>query len=340
VLTEGCELAGESRDHQRLKLLIVDTARSLGWSAQPEAPGEGWRADVLATSPEGRRVVFEVQLSGQSIEETKRRTQNLTASGCEVVWITRRRTEWEQLAPTWRLANAFYSPTVSHGLLSYTNSLALVDVTRHLFKDALRWFEDERGWATKSGIAAHLQQAAERAEAERLAQLKREQHEKRSQDLVADIKRRTAARLKGGFPPPPRSRYVPPPATFRASGTANASDLERYERRDHALAFITRACVERGIQFEVRAPSEVSYGGAVVVVDGSVIVVEPTGLREGAWPDAVVVYEYLPARPSPADLTVTTAHEWASAPIFGSCPYERLVEYNQCVRNGTARRSA
>lgn len=56
---EECPLNGETPDHRLLKSAIAAAVRAAGWNAvlEAEGPQRRWRADVLATSPDGRRRV-------------------------------------------------------------------------------------------------------------------------------------------------------------------------------------------------------------------------------------------------------------------------------------------
>lgn len=49
--------AGEGMQHHLLKLDLAHHARAAGWNAESEVPSPdgSWRADVLATSPDGKR---------------------------------------------------------------------------------------------------------------------------------------------------------------------------------------------------------------------------------------------------------------------------------------------
>lgn len=92
-----CPSAGESFEHQVLKLLCADIARRCGWTAELEHPGPDWRADMLATSPTGERIAFEVQLSQITPDEISRRTGRYERDGIRVVWITTSTTaKWRQ----------------------------------------------------------------------------------------------------------------------------------------------------------------------------------------------------------------------------------------------------
>jgi hypothetical protein len=87
---DNCPWAHESADHVDAKLALVSALRETGWDVRTEQCGPDWRADVLATSPNGeRRVAFEVQLSPQSYDETVARQWRFTAAGVEGVWLFR-----------------------------------------------------------------------------------------------------------------------------------------------------------------------------------------------------------------------------------------------------------
>ena len=94
----GCPLNGESPKHRLLKAALAAAIRDAGWHAGLEVAGVGdspWRADVLATSPDGcRRVAFEAQLSAITPDEIVARTANLAASGVEVCWVAERNVPW------------------------------------------------------------------------------------------------------------------------------------------------------------------------------------------------------------------------------------------------------
>ncbi len=92
----GCWLsAGESEEHFQLKRHLAVLTRTVpGWSAEVEASGENWRADVLATGPGGRRLAWEVQLANSAIKDIQERSDRYAAAGVEVVWVTLRRTGW------------------------------------------------------------------------------------------------------------------------------------------------------------------------------------------------------------------------------------------------------
>jgi hypothetical protein len=57
---QECPLNGETPDHRLLKSAIAAAVRAAGWQAalEAEGPDRRWRADVLATSPDGGRRVL------------------------------------------------------------------------------------------------------------------------------------------------------------------------------------------------------------------------------------------------------------------------------------------
>lgn len=88
--TGSCDAHGkESPAHMQAKALIVAAARAAGWQAEPEVPGPGYQADVLATSPTGVRLNFEVQLAREGDTDYRTRSERRVADGCRVLWLTR-----------------------------------------------------------------------------------------------------------------------------------------------------------------------------------------------------------------------------------------------------------
>ena len=91
----ACPTAGETPEHRRLKTLLAETVRAIGWVAVVEAvpaasDAGGWRADVLAIGPDGRRVAFEAQLSGMPVSVGRERAERYASDGIDTVWVTTR----------------------------------------------------------------------------------------------------------------------------------------------------------------------------------------------------------------------------------------------------------
>ena len=88
-----CAWKPETEVHRLLKQLAVDVARNCGWEAQTEVSGsasngERWTADVLARKG-NETIAIEVQWSGQTNEETRRRHRRYLQSGVKCVWLLR-----------------------------------------------------------------------------------------------------------------------------------------------------------------------------------------------------------------------------------------------------------
>ncbi len=86
-----CTLAEESWEHHLLKLEMAGAIRAAGWHADMEvAAHDGtWRADVMATSPDGeRRMAWEAQLSPITVDDIRARTARYRAHGIGVCWVS------------------------------------------------------------------------------------------------------------------------------------------------------------------------------------------------------------------------------------------------------------
>jgi hypothetical protein len=84
-----CGLTGESIAHRLLKMELASAIRAAGWHAELEVPGDGWRADVLAISPDGiTRMAWEAQLAPATADELHERTARMTAEGVTACWVT------------------------------------------------------------------------------------------------------------------------------------------------------------------------------------------------------------------------------------------------------------
>ncbi|OEY04414.1 hypothetical protein A0K93_07010 [Corynebacterium sp. BCW_4722] len=80
----------ESAHHLMMKAHIARALDKAGWSVDVEVPFPevGRIADVAATTPAGRRVVFEVQLSRQTRADFRARTDDYASCGAPAIWIT------------------------------------------------------------------------------------------------------------------------------------------------------------------------------------------------------------------------------------------------------------
>lgn len=88
---DACSAKPETMEHLQAKMAIVEGVQRAGWLAKTEYNGitpsnECWRADVLAEKGQ-EKIVFEVQWSKQSIEETERRQKKYAESGVSAVWL-------------------------------------------------------------------------------------------------------------------------------------------------------------------------------------------------------------------------------------------------------------
>lgn len=95
---EKCHALGyhcdESPAHDMLKHRLALAAESAGWSAEVEVPGDGCRADVVATSRNGRCRVLEAQISPLGTEDAGRRTGLYEREFGPVLWTHTRPRPW------------------------------------------------------------------------------------------------------------------------------------------------------------------------------------------------------------------------------------------------------
>jgi hypothetical protein len=90
-----CPHLGETERHINLKREFAEAFRVSGWTATPEAAGDGYRADVLVTSPAGQRVAVEVQVSPIAADLVGERTRRHSAAGLSTLWVAvDRRPDW------------------------------------------------------------------------------------------------------------------------------------------------------------------------------------------------------------------------------------------------------
>jgi hypothetical protein len=84
----GCGYAEESPEHLELKHLIYRACKDAGWETHAEypAPDRSWISDVFAAK-DGRKVVFEIQISSISPEELMERDRKYRNEGIESYWL-------------------------------------------------------------------------------------------------------------------------------------------------------------------------------------------------------------------------------------------------------------
>jgi competence protein CoiA len=84
----GCHYAGESKEHLAIKEQIYRTCMSEGWETSVEfpAPDRSWISDVYATR-NGRKIVFEIQISAISPDELAERDEKYRNEGIESYWL-------------------------------------------------------------------------------------------------------------------------------------------------------------------------------------------------------------------------------------------------------------
>ncbi|MFJ3229152.1 competence protein CoiA family protein [Streptomyces sp. NPDC086783] len=96
-------LGGESIEHHLLKLELAHAARAAGFHAEFEvaAPDRSWRADVMATSPDGaHRVALEAQLSLIAPEDILQRTNRYERDNVDVCWFGLKPHTWVGSVPS------------------------------------------------------------------------------------------------------------------------------------------------------------------------------------------------------------------------------------------------
>ena len=85
-----CDMEGETMEHLKAKADIVNACQRAGYRAAPEIPGEGWRADVLATPPNGSgHIAFEVQWSFLRLEDCIFRQDRYARAAVRGCWFFR-----------------------------------------------------------------------------------------------------------------------------------------------------------------------------------------------------------------------------------------------------------
>lgn len=102
--------------HDQVKFQILDICQHLGFQAQAEYRGDGWRADVYVVNAQGK-FAFEVQLSPQSLKKTQERQSKYLRDGIFGCWLfekepARQKNEMENL-PIFKLGQSDSGVNVS-----------------------------------------------------------------------------------------------------------------------------------------------------------------------------------------------------------------------------------
>jgi len=84
----GCNYAQESREHLEIKYQIYRTCKSENWETYVEfpAPDRTWISDIYAIK-DGRKIVFEVQISTISPNDLEDRDKKYRNEGIESYWL-------------------------------------------------------------------------------------------------------------------------------------------------------------------------------------------------------------------------------------------------------------
>lgn len=83
---DECETAPETIWHKTTKRLIIDELLKQGYRAVEEKQGDKWIADVYLDL-DGRKIVFEIQQSPQTLTTYLQRQNTYTNAGIETYWL-------------------------------------------------------------------------------------------------------------------------------------------------------------------------------------------------------------------------------------------------------------
>ena len=183
----------ESDEHKLLKWEVADAIAELpGWLVELEK-GQGGKyiADVLATSDEGWRVAFEIQLSPQELSAAQERDVSRAEFGIECVWVSLKgRTGSENKDITLPNEN---STTVN--VLELTETGDLFDSLRFEPRDA-ELSDVVQGYLTGQIIfPTELKNPVHRSEWEAWLHHRAEQEERKQQEEEEAARLREAERL-------------------------------------------------------------------------------------------------------------------------------------------------
>ena len=134
-----CESAPESWQHLAVKAAVADAVRETGWEPSVEAIGDGWVADVLATSAGQTPFAFEVQWTRQTPRDHLKRTRRYLGSGVQPVWLRRPRASEE----FWSGASGDYPRSfrlsVDDGAAPLADGRSVIDLVADVLRRRLVW---------------------------------------------------------------------------------------------------------------------------------------------------------------------------------------------------------
>ncbi|MEY9912842.1 hypothetical protein ABIA35_009109 [Catenulispora sp. MAP12-49] len=238
---------GESLSHHLLKLELALSVRAVGWTAQFEVPAAdgSWRADVLATSPDGLlRMAWEAQLSQITRSEIAERTSRFARDRVHVCWVSAGRRSspwWFGTVPSLRVeaGSAGAEWTVVDGLVAFVDgswvprSASLTEFVGWVLARRVRVYaptSDAVVWTAPGYIAA--ERAALEDAHRSLAEIEAKQLEDEARFRIKRLALRdggTAEALQQAVEVEGRARAArvaarPPSDPKRLSGTAKAID--------------------------------------------------------------------------------------------------------------------
>ncbi|MFJ8563222.1 competence protein CoiA family protein [Streptomyces sp. NPDC093514] len=204
---DTCSLRHESMDHHMLKLELAGAIRDAGWCAQLEvaAADWSWRADVMASSPDGaRRMAWEAQLSPISEDDIRARTERYAAEDIAVCWVSPvpQPPRWIGAVPGVSVypAELVRPMTVRAGLVGFDPGAGRWAVREERLGQFVRWVLDGKvelvtvgrraphlWWTSARSIRAREAWAAARAEEERA---RRAEEERSRQEAEEEARRR------------------------------------------------------------------------------------------------------------------------------------------------------
>ncbi|MFI1652173.1 competence protein CoiA family protein [Streptomyces avidinii] len=196
---DTCSLTHESMDHHMLKLELAGAIRDAGWYAQLEvaAADRSWRADVMASSPDGaRRMAWEAQLSPITEDDIRARTERYAAEGITVCWVspTPKPPSWMGAVPAVSVypAELVRPVTVREGLVGFDPEAGRWAVHEERLGQFVRWVLDGKvelltmrrrlWWTSRKSIRARDAWEAARAEEERARQAAEERNRQEAEE--------------------------------------------------------------------------------------------------------------------------------------------------------------